>query len=188
MATEQDRWNQAQRNTDNVMRGTQPHVAAGQAQKTTAGAMRGTYSSDQSTHDKAYKQAMGAHLKANPSQKPGPQADVKVSQGLLKNGADPKKLQNSIAAHSQGAQRHSPTDKGKYSRDVVAVAADRNRKDDPRADRQNVKPGHEPHRGPSSNSPKYEQAKSTGQNAAYGMSEHSRNAQVAAAHKNGHSH
>lgn len=182
MAADQERWNQAQQNTTNVMRGTQPHIAVGQAQKTTANAMRGTYTSDQAAHDKAYNQARQGYMQNNPGKKFTPSGDVAVSQGLLKQGADPKKLENSVAAHSPNAARHAQTDRGKYGRDVVAVAADRNRKDDPRADRENIKPGHEPRRGgdtPNQNA-QYGQAKATGHNAAYGVSEHSRNSQIAA--------
>ena len=142
MATEQERWNQAQRNTGNAMRGTQsggPH----QAERTTGNVMHGTYPGtqpkagfgDQAGHDKAYKDTMKAHVASNPARKPSPSDDVRVAQGLLKNGADPKKLQNSIAAHSPHAAKCSKGDPDKYGRAAVGAAAARNAKDEPRAAR-----------------------------------------------------
>lgn len=189
MATEQERWNQAQQNTGNVTRGTQPHAAA-QAQKNTGNTLHGTYPGtqhkagfgDQKGHDKAYQDAVAGHKAANPGKKFTPNSDIAVSQGLLKAGADPKKLENSVAGHSPNLDRHAKADHGRYGRDVVAVAANRNMKDDPRADRQNIKPGHEPNRGGdmTRNSGQYGKAQATGHSAAHGVSEHSRNDQIAA--------
>ena len=157
MATEQERWNQAQRNTGNAMRGTQsggPH----QAERTTGNVMHGTYPGtqpkagfgDQAGHDKAYKEAMKGHLERHPGKKkPTADDDVGVSQELLKRGADPKKLQNSVANHSENkdAVKFSPDKRNQYGGHVVARAAKRNAQDEPRAARENVKPGHETHKG-----------------------------------------
>lgn len=171
MATEQERWNQAERNTGNVMRGTQPNIAAGQAQKNTANAMKGTYSGNQGWHDNAYKNARDGHLAKNPGKEFTPNCDAKVCQGVLKAGGNPKDLKNSVAAHSPNAgnPKYAQGDRGKYGNTVVGAAVARNAADDPRASRQNIKPGHEMSRGAGQSQAQADRA-AVGKSAAQGVS------------------
>lgn len=194
MTTDQERWNQAQRNTDNAMRGTQPHAAA-QAQKTTGKALHGTYSSrnqegikradaardaavkhagkspdfsSQQGHDNAYKAVVGHGLKDG-SYKGKLDCEPKIAAKLLDKGAKSKELEKSIANHSPAVAKNVPAE----SRDdaaakIVAKGQKMNMANQPRDERQNIKPGHEVHRGPGKFDPKPSSPSPEGGSAAKG--------------------
>lgn len=145
------------------MRGTQPH-GKHQPERTTGSVLHGTYPvmqpkpvegfGDQAAHDKAYKERRTAHLAENPGKRLGVSDDIKIAQGMLRDGADPKKLESSIKAHSPEVGRLSLGLRENTAKKIVADAAKSNHDNQPRDPRENIKPGHETHRASDALKPK----------------------------------
>lgn len=126
MNSGQQQWNQARQVSHEAMRnGPAPRDLQGEC-------------------DRAYQSAMQRETGGHP---PTMRHDVQACQSVLKQGHSERMLQQSVAKHSPNIDKLDHAGKQELSGKVVAVAAKRNAEDIPREERQNVKPGHETHRG-----------------------------------------
>ncbi len=122
--------------------------------QTSREAVKGTTSphTSQDWHDKAYKSHLQDAQKKNPilKNKPSVKTDVGIAQGMLKNGADFHKTKDAVAKHSpalKAIHKNNPAGAKKDASLIVGKADRLNRNNQPRDQRQNVKPGHETQRG-----------------------------------------
>ena len=135
----------AQKNTERAMKSSADHqpkeVKLRAAQVTSDVGIRGTQSSgkyDQKWHDDTFKKNI-AEIGSKHG-KGSPYNDIEVSQNMLKQGADPKKLMNSIEKNSPNFKKNENRKLG--ANKIVSVAMKRNAEDVPRPSKQREHPSH----------------------------------------------
>lgn len=92
--------------------------------------------SSQADYDKAYKAAIGKHIKEG---KYNTNTERKVASSFAEKSADSKKLANSVANHSPELGKKSPALREKYAQSMVAAGYKDHLNNQPRPDQQRTK-------------------------------------------------